>query len=123
MGACKISVEAPTQISRGDIVLVDFEPARRTEANKIRPAVVITNNRANQYGTNVMVTPLTSNVSRVYPFQLFLPSEETGLSVDSKAQVELSRSVSRGRLGETVGTVPLELLESLDERLRLHLDL
>ena len=110
-------------VARGDILLVDFEPARHTEANKIRPAVVITNNQANLFGTNLMVTPLTSNVSRIYPFQLFLPSEDTGLDQDSKAQVELTRSVSKSRLGRTVGALPPHLLDALSKRLRLHLEL
>ena len=110
-------------MNRGDIILVDFEPARPTEANKIRPSVLITNDQANTYGTNVMVVPLTSNVSRIYPFQLFLPSEQTGLDNDSKAQVELTRSVSKGRLGKRVGSLPHALLKQLNERLKLHIDL
>ena len=108
---------------RGDIVLVDFEPARATEADKIRPSVVVTNDQANRHGTNVMVVPLTSNVAKLYPFQLFLPAEETGLDKDSKAQVELTRSVSRGRVGKRVGRLPPSLLGALGERLKLHLDL
>lgn len=104
-------------------MLVDFEPARPAEANKIRPSVLITNDQANLYGTNVMVVPLTSNVSKVYPFQLFLAAEQTGLKQDSKAQIELTRSVSKGRLGEKVGALPPVLLEQLGERLKLHLDL
>lgn len=110
-------------MNRGDIILVDFEPARPTEANKIRPSILITNDQANEYGTNVMVVPLTSNVSRIYPFQLFLPSEQTGLESDSKAQVELTRSVSKSRLGQRVGSLPHALLEQLNERLKLHMDL
>jgi mRNA interferase MazF len=110
-------------IRRGDIVLVDFDPGRSTEANKIRPAIVVTNDRANEHGSNVVAVPLTSNTERTYPFQLFLPAEQTGLQHDSKAQVELLRSVGRGRLGRRLGSLPKSLLEQLDQRLRLHLDL
>ena len=108
---------------RGDIVLVDFEPARPTEADKVRPSILVTNDQANLYGTSLMVVPLTSNISKVYPFQLFLPAEAVGLERDSKAQVELTRSVSRSRVGERVGRVPEGLLEQLDEKLKLHLGL
>lgn len=110
-------------LRRGDILLVDFRPARPTEADKIRPAVIITNNEANLYGTSIVVVPLTSNVSKVYPFQLFLPSEQVGLEKESKAQVELTRSVSKSRLGERVGRLTPTLLEELSQRLKLHLDL
>lgn len=108
---------------RGDILFVDFEPARENEANKVRPAILVTNDQANQYGTSIMVVPLTSNVRRVYPFQLLLPAEHTGLREDSKAQVELTRSVSRSRLGQRVGQLSETLLKQLDGRLKLHLGL
>jgi mRNA interferase MazF len=108
---------------RGDVVLVDFDPARTTEANKIRPAIIITNDQANERGSNVVAVPLTSNIEWTYPFQLFLPAEQTGLRHDSKAQVELLQSVSRSRLGKRLGSLPKPLLEQLDQRLRLHLGL
>lgn len=110
-------------IRRGDIVLVDYEPARANEANKIRPWVVITNNLANANGGNVAVIPLTSTTATVYPFQLYLPSERTGLDQDSKAQVELLRSVSVSRLTERIGGIPDDLMGELDERIMLHLGL
>jgi mRNA interferase MazF len=110
-------------IRRGDIVLVDYEPARANEANKIRPSIIITNNLANANGSNVVVIPLTSNTATVYPFQLYLPSERTGLDQDSKAQVELLRSVSVSRLTERIGGVADDLLSELDERIMLHLGL
>lgn len=41
----------------------------------------------------VTVVPVTSNISRVFPFQTLLPAEATGLRVASKAQAEQIRSV------------------------------
>lgn len=108
---------------RGDILLVDFDPARPGEANKVRPSIVVTNDLANERGSSVVVVPLTSNTVRIYPFQLLLPSNLTGLDRDSKAQVELIRSVSRSRLESRVGSVVAEVLEQLDARIRLHLGL
>ncbi len=108
---------------RGDIVLVDFEPARRAEANKVRPAIVITNDQANEHGSSVVVVPLTGNTERIYPFQLFMPKQQTGLEKDGKAQVELLRSVSRSRVGRRLGIMPRALLAELDQRLKLHLGL
>jgi mRNA interferase MazF len=110
-------------LRRGDIVLVDYDPARLNEANKIRPSVLITNNLANSNGTNVVVVPLTSNVMTVYPFQLYLQQESTGLDQHSKAQVELLRSVSISRVLQQVGGVPEDLMKLLDEKIKLHLAL
>ncbi len=78
---------------------------------------------ANEHGSNLVVVPLTSNTSKVYPFQLFLTKEQSGLDRDSKAQVELLRSVSRSRLGKKIGRLPKELRGELDARLKLHLGL
>jgi mRNA interferase MazF len=69
------------------------------------------------------VIPLTSNCARVRTFQVLLPKEATNLPKDSKAQVEQVRSVAIERLGPRVGSVPTDLMKSIEEALRLHLDL
>ena len=108
---------------RGDIVLVNYDPARPNEASKIRPSIVITNNHANLNGTNVVVIPLTSNVATIYPFQVYLPLEGSGLDQHSKAQVELLRSVSVSRIGKRLSTLPEELMLEVDGKIKLHLGL
>ncbi len=113
---------------RGEVRLTDLEPVRGTESNKRRPAVIVSNDRANasaeRLGRGVVtVVPLTSNTVRVYPFQTLLPAELTGLKVDSKAQSEQVRSVSVERLGPAIGRVPAPLMAELDDALRLHLQL
>lgn len=113
---------------RGDIVLVDLDPARRGEANKQRPAVVVSNDGANAVAERlgrgvVTLVPVTSNLARVYPFQVRLPSEATGLDRDSKAQAEQVRSVAVDRIGSVLGRVPAALMAELDESMRLHLSL
>jgi len=113
---------------RGDIWLVEFEPVRGSEANKRRPAVIVSNDRANSAAARlgrgvVTVVPLTSNVAKVYPFQVMLPAATTGLSADSKAQVEQLRSVDIERLSRAVGRVSPVELAAMADALRLHLDL
>ncbi len=113
---------------RGEIFLVNLDPAKSGEANKQRPAVVVSNDGANisaeRSGQGIItVVPVTSNITRVYPFQVLLPAELTGLAVDSKAQAEQVRSISINRLGAVIGEVPHNLMEELDEALRLHLAL
>jgi mRNA interferase MazF len=113
---------------RGDIVLADLDPSRGSEAYKRRPVVVVSNEGANavatRLGRGVMtVVPLSSNVARIYPFQTFLPAAGTGLPKDSKAHAEQVRSVDVTRLGPPVGRLGPELMERLDDALRLHLSL
>ena len=113
---------------RGEIRLVDLEPVRGSEANKRRPALLVSNDQANavadRLGRGVItVVPLTSNVERVFPFQTLLPAAVSGLRTDSKAQAEQVRSVAIERVGRVVGRLPRPLMAALDDALRLHLDL
>ena len=64
-----------------------------------------------------------SNISRVLPFQVLLPSEAVGLRVDSKAQAEVVRSVAVERLGHAIGRLPAPVMALLEAALRLHLQL
>jgi mRNA interferase MazF len=113
---------------RGEIWQVDFNPARGSEASKSRPAVVVSNDRANATASRlgrgvVTVVPVTSNIATIYPFQVFLPAATTGLALDSKAQAEQIRSVATERLRRRIGRVSPAELAQLDDALRLHLEL
>jgi mRNA interferase MazF len=113
---------------RGEVRLVDLEPARGSEANKRRPAIVVSNNSANAAAARlgrgvVTVVPVTSNVARILPFQVLLAADQTGLRVESKAQAEQVRAVSVERLGHVLGELPAPALVAVDDALRLHLDL
>jgi len=115
-------------VLRGEVRMVDLDPARGSEANKRRPAVIVSNDRANATATRlsrgvVTVVPVTANVDRVFPFQTLLPAEDVGLTLDSKAQAEQVRSIAVERVGEKVGRVPPVLMTQLDDALRLHLQL
>ena len=113
---------------RGEIRLVNLDPVIGAEANKRRPAVIVSNDGANATAARlgrgvVTVVPVTSNVTRVYPFQVKLSAEATGLRTESKAQAEQVRSVAVQRMGPRVGRVPADLMEEIDEALRIHLAL
>ena len=113
---------------RGEIRLIDVDPVRGSEANKRRPAVIVSNDRANSIAGRlgrgvVAVVPVTSNTDRIFPFQAFLPAAATGLRQDSKAQAEQVRSIAVERLGAVLGRAPADVMEHLDDALRLHLQL
>jgi mRNA interferase MazF len=116
------------QMRRGDIVAVDLEPVRGAEANKRRPAIVVSNDMANatarRLGRGVItVVPITSNTEHLFPFQVLLGGAETGLPRDSKAQAEQVRSIAIERVHGRLGVVPQARMEEVDDALRLHLAL
>lgn len=115
-------------LRRGQVVLVTFDPAIGSESRKTRPAVIVSNNAANTVAirngrATVTVVPLTSNTSRILPFQVLLSAEATGLDRDSKAQAEQVRTIAVSRIFRPVGWVPADLMGAVDDALRLHLSL
>ena len=73
---------------RGEIRWVDLDPALSGEVDKMRPAVVVSNDGANTTAARlghgvVTVVPVTTNLDRIYPFQVFLAASETRSSRSS----------------------------------------
>ena len=113
---------------RGDIVWANFEPALASEADKIRPAVIVTNERANravrELGRGaVTVVPLTSRTEPLLPFQVLIGARGTGLRTLSKAQVEQIRAISVDRIRGPIGRAPSDVMAVIDDAIRLHLAL
>src|SRR5574342_369020 len=113
---------------RGEVYLVNLEPVQGAEANKARPAIVISNDAANIVATRngfgvITVVPVTSNVSRVYPFQVLLSANEAGLDRESKAQTEQVRAIDVSRFGRRLGALQTATVRKLDDAIRLHLAL
>lgn len=113
---------------RGDVVWVDLDPTQGNEASKRRPAVVVSNDGANQTSSSlgrgvVTVVPVTTNTRKVYPFQVLLPTRSCGLPQESKAQAEQIRSVDITRIADVAGHLPPALVDDLEDAIRLHLGL
>jgi mRNA interferase MazF len=88
----------------------------------------VSNDAANRTVENlgrgaVTVVPLTSNVDRTHPFQVFVAAGDGGLSTPSKAQAEQVRAVAYDRLRRHLGTLKTDTVRQVDGALRLHLGL
>lgn len=108
---------------RGDIYAVDFEPSVAGEPARMRPAVILTNDLANERLPHLVVAPITSNVSRHYPFDVMLPAGTCGLPESSRVQLNYIRGLNRTRIGRYLGSLTAAQLEDLDGRLKVHLGL
>lgn len=110
-------------IRRGDIVLIDFDPARQYEVAARRPAIVVSNNIANSVMPIIIVIPLTTNMERVYPHETVLPIHRNGLNYECKTQPHLLRHVSVSRVESILSHLPQDLMAEVDAKLREHLAL
>lgn len=108
---------------RGDIYQVNFEPSVQGEPARTRPAVLLTNNLANETLPHLVVAPITSNVSREYPFDVMLPAGTCGLPESSRVQLNYVRGLNRTRFGSYLGSLTAAQLEDVDRKLKVHLGL
>lgn len=106
---------------RGDVFLVNLDPVVGSEVGKTRPAIVLQNEMANRTSPTVTVVPLSTQVERVFPFQVLIPAGEGGLPRDSKALCEQIRTLSTKRLLQHLGSLPPERLEEIRTALDRHL--
>jgi mRNA interferase MazF len=106
---------------RGDIYLVDFEPSVGSEIKKKRPALIISCDEANKHLRTIMVIPFSSKIVTVYPFEVFVAKEETGLEADSKLKITQMRAVDKARLKKYIGTISNDTLEKVEKAIKLHL--
>src|SRR5262245_4542930 len=113
---------------RGEVYLLNLGLSQGTEANRTRPAIVVSNDAANAVAARrgvgvITVVPVTSNVSRVYPFHVLLDGDEGGLDRPSKAQIEQLRAVDVSWFGRRLGALPAATVRKVDDAIRLHLAL
>lgn len=111
-------------MKRGDVFYANLDSTQGSETQKTRPVVIVSNNAANRAAALVTVLPLTSSVSRIFPFEVKLLASSTGLSKDSKAMAQQVRTLDKGRMAKNAsGHVSAALMEQVDAALRLHLSL
>ena len=110
---------------RGDIYLVEFDPARGHEIQKTRPALVIQNDIGNRYSPVTIVAAITSKLSPIpYPVDVVVsPSPSNGLSVPSAIKLGQIRSVDRTRLAKRLGKLGNSDMRQVDNAIKLSLGL
>ena len=111
---------ATASIKRGDLFLVNFDPTLGAEVRKTRPAVVVSNDINNLNSPIVSISPITSNVTRVYSFEVEIPAGMGGMRNRSKVMVNQTRAVDKLRLIKKTGRLPEDFITLLDSALRLH---
>ncbi len=110
-------------IKRGEVFLVNFDPTLGAESKKTRPAVVVSNDISNAHSPIVSIAPITSNVTKVYSFEVEIPPAMGGLKTRSKIMVNQTRAVDKIRLIRKLGQLPEQIMREVNHALFLHYDL
>jgi len=107
------------KIKRGDVFWVSFDPSIGGEIKKKRPAVVVSTDKANPYLNRVVVIPLSSKISRIYPSEARISFQDK----ESKAMADQIRTISKRRLISRIGSLPLEEMKKIEDKIKLFLEL
>ena len=106
-------------MKRGEVWWVNFEPSVGAQAQKIRPAAIISNNASNRHLNRLQVVPITSNVSKLYAGEAYV----TVKGSQRKAQANLLTTVSKLRLTSRIDDLSRADLESLEAAVKVQLGL
>jgi len=104
---------------RGEVWWVDFDPARGGEIQKIRPAVIVSNDASNRNLNRLQVVPISSKVARLYP-------SEAAIDLNGeprKAMADQIATVSKQRIKSRVGILSQPDMLAVERAIRVQLAL
>lgn len=112
-------------LKRGDLVLVNLEPAYGSEQGKIRPCIIVQNDIANKYSPTIIIAPITTVLSeKEYPTEVIIHPKESGLKETSVVLCNQIRTISiEDRVLKKIGSLKPILIKKLDEALKTSLGL
>ncbi|MFW6104155.1 MAG: type II toxin-antitoxin system PemK/MazF family toxin [Bacteroidota bacterium] len=106
-------------MQRGDVWWIRFDPSVGGEIRKQRPAVVVSNNAANQFLNRVQVIPLTSSIEKLYPSEAYVKIK----GQKNKAMADQLTTVSKKRLINHIGSISSAEMQDIARAISIQLDL
>ena len=107
---------------RGEVWLVNWNPARGGEQAGKRPALIVQNDIGNEHASTTIVAALSTTV-RLYPMNVQVDPPQGGLTKTSMVKTSQLLTVTKERLEKRLGTVDQKKMEEVDRALRLSLAL
>lgn len=109
-------------LRRGDIWLVNFNPAQGSEQKGIRPALIIQNDVGNEVSPVTIVAAISS-VTKTYPINVEIKPSESGLEKDSVVKLNQIRTIDKKRLIKRLGKLDFSKMKAVNSALMLSLGL
>ena len=107
---------------KGEVYWAGLETNRITkggETQKNRPVVIISNDKQNQFSTVVIVALLTTQVDKVYSFEVLVKMD----SKRGKILTDQIYTVDKSRLGKKIGILTEPEIKSVEKGLHIVFDL
>ncbi len=107
------------RLGRGEVVWVNLDPTVGGEIKKRRPCLILSKTSTNEQRLTVVIIPLSSTGTPRLPFIVALPS----ISPRTNARIDQIRAVDKSRIGEVLGTITRTEMATVEEAMRVVLEL
>jgi len=112
-------------IKRGEVYWIDLSLPSKEEKTKgiihelqgIHPAIIISNNQQNIYSPLITIIPLTSQLDKVYPFEVLTKINNQ----KGKTLTDQITTIDKKRLGNYLGQLDKSIMKQIQEVLHLTL--
>ena len=107
---------------RGEIYFADLSPVVGSEQGGVRPVLIIQNNIGNKYSPTVIVSAITSQLSKAkLPTHIELPSSKYHLPKDSVVLLEQIRTLDKRRLKDKISAIDIYKMKEIDKAILISL--
>ena len=112
-------------IRRGAIYWIDFSPGKGSEPRGRRPGLVIQNNALNDSKLNTVIVIAITSTMRFgdLPGNVTLKKGEANMPKSCVINVTQIKSVDKGSLVETIGSLSNQKMEEVIDGMKLVMDL
>ncbi len=109
-------------VTRGDVVWVDFGSSRGSEPEGSRPALIVQNDVGNMHSPNTIVVAITRTI-KTYPVNVVVEPDESGLPDRSMVDCSLVLTIAKERILDKAGTLGATAIADVDAALKTSLAL
>lgn len=112
------------KIKRGDVFLVQLDPAVGSEQGGLRPVVIIQNDTGNEFSPTVIVAPFTTKrFSQRYPTNIEVKLQDSGLKYDSAILLNQVKTIDKRRLQKKLTHLKPSIISQINQAIKISLDL
>jgi mRNA interferase MazF len=107
---------------RGEVWLINWNPARGSEQAGFRPALIIQNNIGNEKSPTTIVAAISSSI-KLYPMNVGIQPPEGGLATPSMVKTSQILTVDKDRLEKRLGNLSKSTMIRVERAIKLSLHL